>query len=254
MKTTLKHSILAAAVALYTANSAKAAFFVDVQVLGNTNGGSTYSSSVNVTPGQTVFYEVVEQLAAPGVSNTIKGYTLGTQVSGTDGVNSLSLNLNDADGAILSTPTLVNGWSGANGTSPGSVSGESITGINAAQGAGVFVGATSPSQILTGSFVAGSSATDKFSGSWNFGGAGGGTGGVKVLTTTGSKSLSLGGAPGASEASADPYVGYSPLTLFTGSSPPRVTAPASARSVSFPAETAPTPPMPWLSRPPPAAM
>jgi len=210
--------------------SASAQPLVSVFIQGNTNGGSNYTSSLAVLPGQTVFYEVLEQIAAPGSSNS-NGYNgppaivLGTQTSA-DGVNSMSLNLTDTAGATLAQPALASSWQSGTGFTAGTASGNTVSGVFGIQSPGTFVGGTSPSVILTGSFTAGSAKSDTLAASFDY--TINDFAGFEV-TETGSPSQLLLSASDQTEnlASAtanddlpfDPEIGFTPLTLTASSTP-----------------------------------
>lgn len=61
---------LAAAAGLTASRSAQAAPFMTARLLGSTSAGGPFTSSVNVTAGQTVFYQVQITLGAEGSTNT----------------------------------------------------------------------------------------------------------------------------------------------------------------------------------------
>jgi hypothetical protein len=202
------HKLVFAAASLTLASALNAAPQINLSILGSKDGGSTYSSNVDVVPGQLVLFEVVGQLAPAGTVNSHGNTT--SLVSGTDGINSLSFNLNDSDGGAFSNLQFVNGWNGGSGFSTGTVNGSTLTDVRPIQSPGVFVGSTSPSVILTGSFTAGNFSgfsTETLSGSWATTGTTSGAfkinGGTnKIITTT-------------TEGSTDPFVGFSTLTLAT---------------------------------------
>jgi hypothetical protein len=199
------------------ASLAHASPFVNVtiegydQTLGQTS--ANYASSLSgVSSGDTIVYEVIEEISQTVVSNTnhTPSYMLvEPQTSGTDGINTTQFGLSDSSGLItsLTAGTLVNGWNGLTGYSGGTVSGTEVTGIKGAQAGGTYVGATAASQVLTGSFVAGSAASDTFG---LLAGSDGG-GGFKVDTTAGDgKPVN---ATAAVESGSDPYYGYTALNL-----------------------------------------
>lgn len=167
MKTSRKVLFAAAAAAVCTATMAQAASLVNFEVLGSTSyssDGSGYAANVTATPGQTVYYEVVAQIAAAGTTNVDGDYgpfTLGTQTAA-DGINSVNFNLSSTAGGSLSAT--VNNASGSNFTqissyNPGVASGSAVTDIVAGLNPGAFLGGTSQVQVVTGSFVASSSGT-----------------------------------------------------------------------------------------------
>lgn len=227
MKLNWKKTLLAiAGLALCTAGRANAASFVNVQILGNTDGSATYASysaanPLIVTQGQTVYFEVVGQLAGSGVQNATKPYTLATQVAGTDGINSLPFDLNATGTGTFQTAVLSSAYTQGTGAGAGAIGGSSVTNNFAAQAPGVYAGATSNSVILTGTFSAGSDLVQAIAASFTLGG----TGGVKANTTAGQKLIQLTSNPG-TETGSDPYVGFTALSLATAVS--AVPAPAAA--------------------------
>jgi len=214
-----KYPLLAAAVVACLDTAVQAGSFAKVWIMGNTDNGTDWSSSLPVTAGETVYYEVIAELATTTVTNSTKPYTLvQPQVAGTDGLNSLALNLTDTSaGATLVVPTLDAAWNQHTGQTAGNVSGNTISGIVVSAGLGNYLGGTSATQILTGSFVAGSSASDTFIASWNSNN----NGSIKVDTTAGQKSVGLSST---TEGGIDPYIGYTALTLTE--SAPAVPAPS----------------------------
>jgi hypothetical protein len=153
-----KRSVAMAAVSLLGSTAVKASPLLILSVLGNTDGSANYSTHVTASQGQTIFYEVMATIAPSGTTNA-NGYHLIGQVPGTDGVNALGIQLTDTTAnAVLSLPTLSSGFTSGFGTTAGTINGQAVTGIYAAQAGGTFVGATSPVQVLTGSFKAGSTA------------------------------------------------------------------------------------------------
>ena len=188
--------------------AANGAPLINLSIQGSIDGGNTFSSTLNVSAGQSIAIQVLGQLAPVGTSNSHANTT--SIVSGTDGINSLAFNLIDSAGGAFNVAslTLGSGWNGGSGFGVGTVSGNTLSDVRPIQAPGVFAGATSPSVLLTGTFTVGSfsgSSTETLGGAWATTGTTSGafkidSGSSKVITTT-------------TEASTDPYVGYSPLTL-----------------------------------------
>jgi len=225
---------LAASAAVCTATLAHAAPLVNVQVLGSTTNGSNYSSTLTgVTPGETVYYEVVGQIAAPGTSNE-NGYegpppfVVGTQTS-VDGINSISLDLADSSGAALPAPSLTSPFMQGTGASTGAVTGSTVNGIFAIQQPGNFTGGTSPVQFMTGSFTAGTATSDTLAASFDsvinkyagfqYNDLNSGQTALAAVPDTENRQTATadGNLP------FDPFVGFTPLTITEGS--PVVPAP-----------------------------
>ena len=212
MKMKLKHLLVTAATGVCTATVAHAAPFVNVQVLGSLTSGSGYVSSVNVTTGQTVFYEVVGQIATGTPNNANKNYTLAQPQTASDGINSIGFDLNNADAtATLNSDTLTNGFNAGNGSSNGVTSGQSVSAIFAALSPGSVAGASAPIQILTGSLKAGSAKSDLFTGIFD------GSAGIDVNATKVSSGITTDATPfspsSTTETGANPYISFTPLTI-----------------------------------------
>jgi hypothetical protein len=210
-------SALAAFVLLQS--TASAGTFVDLTLLGSTSATGPYTSSLTVNAGETIYYEVEVELAPVG---TVDGtHTIKSKVNGTDGVNSLSLNLTGV-GSIpvtFTTPTVATSWSGISaGLSAGTPSTDGVNGIRVGQAPGVYTGANSESIVLTGSFTTGSSLAHNLNSviTMDFNGA---TSGFRYNDGTTAFMTS------SSEGGANPYAGYVGLTLTTAASVPE---PASA--------------------------
>jgi len=211
MKSKLKTALLSAAAVACMGTAVNAGSFATVWIMGSTtDNGSDWSSSLTVTAGEKVYYEVMGELAATAVYNSTHPYTLvQPQIAVTDGINSLSLNLTEtAASATLAVPILNSAWNQHTGQSAGNASGNKISGIEVGAGISNYLGGTSATQLLTGSFTAGSAASDTLIASWNTSASGS----IKVDTTAGQKTV---GVTSSTEApnGADPYVGYAPLTL-----------------------------------------
>jgi hypothetical protein len=214
---------------------------VHITILGSTNPSGPFSPNVQVSPGQSVYYQVLEQLAPVGTANGSKTITSLTAhpatlppPTGYDGAGSLSFNLLESGGfggsfataALATNPTTGDDWTKGPGASPGTASGSSIGSVRPIQGNGIFAGAVTAEAILTGSFAVASNASaganGSIGGAWTSGGSGSfqinsnpadGTGGSKVFIT--------GGDPNG-------YVSFNPLALNVISALPAWLAPASA--------------------------
>jgi autotransporter-associated beta strand protein len=213
MKMHRKHMVSLAAASLLSAAVAKAAPLVNIQVLGSLTGnaGSYSSSPLTVTNGETVYFEVEEQLAGNGTTNTVGSTTLllGNQVAPTDGLNSLSFNLGGNSSGITinqASLALVNGW--GNNTllsSTGNATTGSLVGAVAAQNAGVEVGAVSESVMLTGNFTVGAFTSNTLVGSL-YTGAGSTLGGRVFASTNNGSSYSTKSFSGTQ--TTDPYSSF----------------------------------------------
>lgn len=185
------------------ASSATAAPIVNLTVLGNTDGSANYSSTVTASPGATVYFKVVAELAPIGTTNT----QLGTAVTSETGINAVRFNiLGPVSGVVgtFGTKALDAAWAAGTGANAGSVVGNDVTNIFAAQSAGVYVGVNgSPSTVLTGQFSVSAVTTEGLLSLSKYSTMGGSfkvNGGVKFISNV-------------TESNADPYVGYTGLTL-----------------------------------------
>jgi hypothetical protein len=190
---------------------------------GRKQGTTDWSRHLFAAPGDVIEYRLLADLAPVGSSN-VQGTDLQViNSTANSGFNSLSLQIRqDASAPIkvsfnppLATPDSLasfrNGWADGTGASPGALTprsdgtGNDLTGIRPVHAAGVFSG-VDPEVILTGSTF---TVTQQPPGT--------GT----VLTPswgTGSGSLRINGAGQVfmtpfSESSADPRIGFQPLTL-----------------------------------------
>jgi autotransporter-associated beta strand protein len=238
MKWNGKKTSSVVAAGLLTAAVADASPFVNLQILGSTNGGQSYSPTLTVSPGETIEYVVEGELNQSAVTNANHPYTLSNagQSATADGITSLDFDLVDSGNGIFLNESLnsANGWTGAgtgNGlTSPGTVSGNKLEDIFPAQSAGTVVGGTSESVMLIGNFTVSSSpSTETLTGKWYTEGQSGiqTAGAIKVATTSSThQSIIPSYTPGTvatgSESTADPYVAYGAgLTLTV--TPPALT-------------------------------
>lgn len=201
--------------------AANAAPLMNVSVLGRVTGsGDPFSSTVTITnAGANLDYQVVLTMAAVNTQN-VQGATTRTITSLTapnDGVNSLSLKITELAAAPaqanLAALALANGWgdgTGAGGGTPtarsGGVGNDLLT-IRPVEAAGVQVGV--PSSSIIGSSTlsipafAGSASSlispsyGTVSGSFKINGS---ASAIFITTTT--------------EGGADPFVGFTPLTIL----------------------------------------
>jgi hypothetical protein len=150
---------------------ATAGALANFEIEGSTNGGTNYSSTINVTAGQTVQFEVWGYLSPVNTVNTnsSSGNPVSTTITslfnGEDDIIQNNFNLSEANPAAIpitfsqSSLALSNKYNaGAGGPSAGTVTGSTISNIfAAAAGPGSAVPtAASPTLILTGQFVVGS--------------------------------------------------------------------------------------------------
>jgi len=154
----------------FIAGTAHAAALVEVKVLGSTNQAGPFTDVVVASPGQTVYYQTVVQLAAVGATNgtrTIATRTPRPTVAtlGYDGIGGLSFTLTADSGVSFSSDAAISstdGWTSGLGAGPGtrtSVNGGTnnrLLDVRPVQTTGGFAGANYDSLMLTGSFVAGS--------------------------------------------------------------------------------------------------
>lgn len=208
---------------------ASASPLLNVVVLGNTNGSSNYGATVTAAPGQTIYYELEASIAPPGITNNDGDYgpglVTGTQTSGSDGVNALNLTLANTTGAALSTPTVASSYTVGTGYTPGVASGSTVKDIFAIASPGVFYGGTSPVQVLTGSFIAGSSSglleasydtVDDSGVGFKYNDAVGG----QTPLVANDQTETLSGATASGNLPFDPLVGFTPLRVTSASPVP----------------------------------
>jgi hypothetical protein len=196
---------LAVAAVAGMASSVKASPLINLQILGSTDG-TNYSSNLTVASGQTVFYEVVGTIAPASTSNSQSSLTVATAQNSTDGIGGLNnFSLNDLASQLMAAGALQSGYDGGTGHSAGTANG-SISGIIALLATGTaYQGGSANVTIYSGSFTAGTFATDTISGS------GPSTFNAKINTTSGDKNL-----VNKANGSTDPYVGIASLGLSEG--------------------------------------
>jgi hypothetical protein len=226
-----KNVLVAAIIAIvgFAGAAATAAPLVNVKMLGSTNQAGPFSDTVTASAGQTVFYEMVVQLAPVGTTNGTK--TINTRTShptattaGYDGINSLSFSLlGDAVNSVsvsfntdAALSTITDAWNGAPGfsagtrTSVGAGTNNRLTDVRPILAAGLFAGANADSVLLTGSFVvnAGSTGSSAIVGSY-----GSLNGGFSFNSDTSTGTNTLANKPSIVAASEPNYVSFAPLTV-----------------------------------------
>lgn len=202
--------------------TAQAAPLLNLVIEGRASNVDPWSSSLNVTPGQTIEYRARLAMASIGTSNT-QGVTVRTisSINAGDGANGLKFDLIQPNGATVTIDfdaagTLAAGWSGASGFSGGTVAdagpasaAPAVTGsepdwlfnVRPVRTSGSFA----VGDILSGSVdVVGGTGSSVLTGRWSAGGSGsfrinGSASNIFITATT--------------EAGADPFVGYTPLNL-----------------------------------------
>jgi hypothetical protein len=219
------------------ASTASAGPLFDLQVLGSTTQNGTYSSSLVVTSGETIYYEVTIQELGIGSSNKTANKTITSINPGLDGCNSISFNINNTSTSTIATNftsgvtlNTASGWGTILSANSGTATATGVTGVIGGLAAGTYLGYNgSPAVVATGTFTTGSSLGAGLSTSilGSFGGTnsgfsinGGGLSG-KIIA-----SLSSEVNPGT-----DPYIGYVGLGLSTA--PNAVPEPASIAMLGF---------------------
>jgi hypothetical protein len=232
MKVIRLKAIAAATAALLFTGTAHAATLFNTQILASSTQNGTYTTSLVVTPGQTVYYEVVGQLAPVGTSNT-KG-TINT-ITSADGANSLSYTLTDSTSnpvqiSFNSDAALQSGFTGGSGANAGTASGNSLTLVRPIQAPGVQAGGLTQTLIETGTFLVSAAAPAGSTGVVTGSYAGKATG-LKI--NAGANSVLLVNSDSAS----DPVLGFAPLTLTTAADVSAVPAPGLLGSSALTAGT-----------------
>jgi len=198
-------------------HAASASELIDVSVLASTDPNapvSAYTSAVSVTPGQTVYYEVVAQLQPTGTVNNTKPYTIASPQSSTDGLGALQFTITDNSTAVWGTPNaLPNGYGGASG-SGASASGEVLT-VKDILAAGVPNNAFQAAsvQLVSGTFTAGQGSGETLSG------AALSAGFNAKITVTSAGVTSDHSFITQVNTTSDPYVKFNPLTLSSAPEP-----------------------------------
>lgn len=221
MKTYTKRIYFAAFGALMASASAHAAPLYLESVLGSATPGGPYTSTLSVTPGETVYFEVVGKFAPIGTTNAGTSSTITSitpapnkSTTGYDGVNSASYNLTASGnftgvftGATLTTTP--DNWAGSLGSSAGTPTGATLTAARPINAPGIYAGAGS-TQFETGMFVvaAGANGTATIVGN-----PGGDSSFLEFNTNpstgTGGTKLQVAGTD------ANGIIGYNPLVLTT---------------------------------------
>ena len=214
-----------AASTLMIGAAANAAPLVNLSILGSTSQTGSYSSSLsNLTNGETIWVEVVGQLAPVG---TVDGtHTITSLNTATDGITSLSFSLTGTPGTVFDSSALANStsavpttglntsighsaidWSSANGNA-GTINSASVTNIRPSIN-GTDAGTVVTSDVIWEGSLTIENGTTTVTGAW-----GSTTGGFKYNGGT------SGLISGTTEGSANPNVGYSALTLNEAESSP----------------------------------
>lgn len=208
-----RKTVLSAVLAstLFVCAAAQADPLVKLQILGSKTQGSGYVSNLSgVHPGDTVYVEIVGQMAPVGTSNSNKG-TITALTSGTDGIGALYMDLTASNSATfssialataLTSPAAVGDWTGGFSPSPGVASSGTVTGVHPQAGLGHWNAATSPDVIWIGQLTVGS-VSSVVSGAWHSGGTG-------TFRINGGSSGSI---TNTSETSSDHFVSISPLNI-----------------------------------------
>jgi hypothetical protein len=229
-----KNAVLMAAATVALPCSVHALPLLNLQLLGSSDGGLTYTSNLQVVQGQTYDFEVVGELAPVGTVNTHG--TITSETPGFDGIGSTAYNLtNDPTNPLqinFVSATLQGTYATGNGSRPGTptATGSGNKNDNALLSArpinpnGVNTAVGHQDVIETGTFTvtaAPASSTTTVVGSYD--------GTVISDIVINSSSTSLGNTvvmSGATETSSDPVQSIAPLTLTASASP--VPEPASA--------------------------
>ena len=217
-----RKSVLAGAalVAAAWATPAHAAPFITLSLQGRVTGsGDPFSSTVVVSSSsQSIDYQLVADMAPTGTTNAQStGRTITSLTAGTDGANSLKVDAfelatDTSQVSFTAAGALQNGWGAGTGAIGGTPTaraggtGNDLLAIRPVQAAGVFT-SIDPTVVMTGTFNTTTlgNADSLVRVRWST--AAGNTGSLKI---NGSTTVFLSGT---SEAAADPFVGYTPLTL-----------------------------------------
>lgn len=220
-----KFLIGAALAAALPGGAAMAAPLVNLSILGSTTNGGSYTGSLSVTAGETIYYEVVGQMSPVGTTNSFASKTITSLTPSTDGISSLSYILQDAGAnpiqiSFNSDAALGNGFQSGTGAKAGTLASlgggtnNELTTIRPIEPNGTYVGvsaANTPAPIVieTGSFVvdAVGGSGSQVAVSWGGTGSGFKINGGSVVAPSNTTEGAV-GSP-----SADPYFGYTALTL-----------------------------------------
>jgi hypothetical protein len=214
-----------AASTLMIGAAANAAPLVNLSILGSTSQTGSYSSSLsNLTNGETIWVEVVGQLAPVG---TVDGtHTITSLNTATDGISALSFGLTGTAGTVFDTAALASSmsqvpttgtnttggaainWASGSGSSAGTIANNQVTGIRPTI-SGTDAGTVVTSDVIWEGSLTIENGTTTVTGAW-----GSTTGGFKYNGGT-SAIIST-----STEGGSTPYVGYSTLTLNEAESSP----------------------------------
>jgi autotransporter-associated beta strand protein len=202
--------------------SAKATPLVDMSILASPTPNGTYTNSLTVTPGETVYFEVTGEIAPVGTADNGKTITSLTPApngdTGYDGIDSMSFTLTDGGNFTgnFTASALKSEWSQQLGNSPGTgLNTSTLTGVRPINATGVYDGAIAPTVFVTGNFTipsgAGAGMTSTITGKF------GGTSSFFNFNTNPSTGITptadhvqVTGTDGPG------YTGYAPLTLSNG--------------------------------------
>jgi hypothetical protein len=221
----LAGAVLATAGASQMTSSVEAAPLFQVKMTISDAANGSYSSSMAVTAGQTVFYQLVGTVSPTGTTNVqaTTTRTINSVVAGTDGIAGIWGDLFESSAAEIqanfqAAGTVTGVWATGVGAGGGTLAARGVTGNNDILSfrptpAPSFAG-TTDSQMMTGSFVVatvGSGAASTIGGRW-------------ATTTIGgshSASLKINGnsavpVTNATETGADPIIGFTAVTLTSG--------------------------------------
>ena len=172
---------------------------LNVEVLGSTTGqaGSYVSdlSSINISTGTQISFEVIAVAAPAGTTNGTKS-TNGT----TDGVNSFpSFSLSGGNGTFL-TDAVAAAFNQPPSASAGTISGGTISNVVTSAGAGNYVSIDGTGAVvLTGTFTVGSEASESI--------------GVALSGSTNGTAKFSGSLTSVPESNAGGLIGFASLTV-----------------------------------------
>ena len=189
MKRQTRNAVLmAAAAGGLLADGVKGAPLVDISILACPTQNGVYSSTLQVTAGQTYYYEIIGQLAPVGTDNSHADITSITP--GTDGISSLYMNFYDsasaANGISFSTisnalatpsttPAAAQNWAGGTGAMTATVQNYSggtdneLLGVRPVGGNATLTAAAAPDVLYIGTFTIGSApaSSSQVVGQWD---------------------------------------------------------------------------------------
>jgi hypothetical protein len=205
---------------------------VHVHILASATLNGTYMSSLTVTPGEKVYYEVFAELSKVGTTHVVGTNTLqilhkthhpGVGTLNYDGIGSLSFNLVDSGeftgtfgaAALATNPTTGDNYDGFVSASNGAPDGAELLGVRGIQAPGRFAGATEFEEVLTGTFTVASNAktgsVSHIQGKW---GSEAGAIAINSNPKTGEDSTKV-LITSATESSGNPLVVFAPFSLRT---------------------------------------